>query len=246
MAGHSKWANIKHRKGAADKKRAKIFTKLIKEIQVASKEGGPEPDNNPRLRSAITNAKAANMPKDNIERAIKKGSGNDGEDYIELTYEGYGPHGVAIMVECTTDNQNRTVAAVRSYFTKHNGSLGVNGSVDYMFDRKGVFIIPKGHLNEDDFTLEVIDAGAEDVEFDGDFISVTTDFESFGAMQKKLDQMGMEPESANLERIPQTYISLDVESAQKVMKLIDMFEDDDDVAKVFHNLELNEEILESL
>lgn len=247
MAGHSKWANIKHRKGAQDAKRGKIFTKLIKEITVAAREGGGDPDTNPRLRLAIQNAKGQNMPKDNIERAINKGSGKDAVDYEELTYEGYGPNGVAVFVECATDNLNRTVSNVRSLFSKYGGSLGVNGSVEYLFDRKGTFLIKQeDSMDEDDITLELIDGGAEEVEFEEGYISVTSAMEDFGAMQNKLDELGLEAETAELQRIPTTTVSLDDEAFAKVMKLIDALEDDDDVQKVYHNLELTDEQLASL
>ncbi len=247
MAGHSKWANIKHRKGAQDAKRGKIFTKLIKEITVSAREGGADPDTNPRLRLAIQNAKGQNMPKDNIERAINKGAGKDAVDYEELTYEGYGPNGVAVFVECATDNLNRTVSNVRSLFTKYGGSLGVNGSVEYLFDRKGTFLIKQEEgMDEDDITLELIDGGAEEVEFEEGYISVTSAMEDFGAMQNKLDERGLEAETAELQRIPTTTVSLDDDSFGTVMKLIDALEDDDDVQKVYHNLEMTDEQLESL
>jgi YebC/PmpR family DNA-binding regulatory protein len=243
MAGHSKWANIKHRKGAQDKRRSKIFTKIIKEVTIASKEGGPDPNFNPRLRLAIQNAKGANVPKDTVERAINKGSGVDAENYKELTFEGYGPNGIAVFVECTTDNLNRTVQNIRAAFSKYGGSLGTNGSLSFVFDRKGIFTVPKGDYNEDDFLMEIIDAGAEDAELQEDTFIITASMEDFGAMQKKLEEKGIEPESAKLERIPKTYTALDVESAKKVMKLIDALEDDDDVQNVYHNMELTEEIL---
>lgn len=245
MAGHSKWANIKRRKGAQDAKRAKIFTKLIKEITVAAREGEPDPDGNPRLRLAIQNAKGANMPKDTIERAINKGTGADGADYQEVTYEGYAPHGVAVFVECTTDNLNRTVSSVRSLFNKYGGSLGKNGSVEYMFDRKGVFSfkIPEG-LGEEEFMLEVIDAGAEDVEFEEGYVQVTCAMEDFGSVQQKLDEMNIEVENAELQRIPANTVEVDNDAFVSVMKLIEALEDDDDVAKVYHNMEVSEEQME--
>ena len=247
MSGHSKWSTIKRKKGALDAKRGKIFTKLLKEISVAAKEGGDDPDANPRLRLAVQNAKGQNVPKDNIERAINKGSGNDGADYTELTYEGYGPNGVAVFVECTTDNLNRTVASVRSLFSKYGGSLGVNGSVDYMFDRKGIFLIKRTkQMNQDDLTLELIDGGAEAAEFDDEYIHVTTAMEDFGSMQTKLDEVNLEAETAELQRIPTTYVSLDDEQFEGVMKLIDALEDDDDVQKVYHNLEATDDQLELL
>ena len=245
MSGHSKWANIKRRKGAQDAKRAKTFTKLIKELTVASREGGPDPDANPRLRLAVQNAKGANMPKDTIERAINKGAGSDAEDYVELAYEGYAPHGVAVFVECTTDNLNRTVSNVRATFSKYGGNLGKKGEVEYMFDRKSVFILkePEG-LDQDEFVLELIDAGAEDVEFEDGYVHITGSMEDFGSLQNKLDAMSLEPETAELQRIPTTMVELDNEAVVKVMKLIEALEDDDDVAKVYHNMEITEDQME--
>jgi YebC/PmpR family DNA-binding regulatory protein len=242
MSGHSKWATIKRAKGAKDAKRGKIFTKLIKEIHVSVRTGGGgDADANPRLRLAIQNAKAANMPKDNIERAIKKASGADSEDYIETTYEGYASNGVAVIVECTTDNNNRTVQNVRSIFNKHNGNLGTNGSVDYMFERKGEFTInlPENY-DEDEITLEAIDAGAEDIDFNENQAIVTCAMDDFGNMQKKLDGMDVEIENGELNRIPSTLVELDDDSCLSVMKLIEAMEDDDDVQKVYHNLDIKE------
>ena len=247
MAGHSKWANIKRRKGAQDAKRAKIFTKLIKEITVSAKESGPDPDGNPRLRLAIQNAKGANMPKDTIERAISKGSGADGADYQEVTYEGYASHGVAVFVECTTDNLNRTVASIRAAFSKHGGSLGKNGSVEYMFDRKGVFVFPQPEaMDEDELMLELIDGGAEDVAYEEGLVQITCAMEDFGLLQSKLDELGIEPENAELHRIPTTIVTLDDESLLSVVKLIDVLEDDDDVSKVYHNADVTQEQMELL
>ncbi|UII31997.1 YebC/PmpR family DNA-binding transcriptional regulator [Fulvivirga ulvae] len=246
MSGHSKWSTIKRKKGALDARRGKVFTKLIKEISVAVKEGGADPEANPRLRLAIQNAKGQNMPKENIERAIKKSDG-DGADYEELTYEGYAPFGVAVFVECTTDNLNRTVASVRSLFSKYGGSLGVNGSVDYMFERKGIFLIKQREdMDKDEFTLELIDGGAEDVSFNEDYIEVTSAMEDFGNMQEKLDELELEVETAELQRIPTTTVSLDNEQFEGVIKLIDALDDDDDVQKVYHNLEASESQMESL
>jgi YebC/PmpR family DNA-binding regulatory protein len=247
MSGHSKWSTIKHKKGALDKKRGKIFTKLIKEITVAAKIGGPDPETNPRLRLAIQNAKGQNMPKDNIERAVKKVAGGDAADYSEPTYEGYATNGVAVFVECTTDNLNRTVASVRSMFTKNGGNLGTNGSLEFIFDRKGVFnlTMPEG-MDIDDLTLEFIDGGAEDVELDENFLTITCAMEDFGNMQTKLDELGIEPENAELQRIPNTTVDLDDETFPKVMKLIDALEDDDDVKNVYHNVEATDAQLESL
>lgn len=241
MAGHSKWSTIKRKKGALDAKRGKVFTKIIREITIAAKEGGADPLANPRLRLAIANAKGVNMPKDNIERAVKKGSGADATEYIETTYEGYAAHGVAVFVECSTDNLNRTVSDVRAAFNKHGGALGTNGSLEFIFDRKGVFIIDKPEgIDEDDFTLEVIDGGAEEVEFEEDYIHVTCAMEDFGQLQKKLEDMEITTETAELQRIPKTYVQLNDEAFQKVMKLIEVLEDNDDVQKVYHNIEASE------
>ncbi|WP_020533915.1 YebC/PmpR family DNA-binding transcriptional regulator [Flexithrix dorotheae] len=245
MAGHSKWANIKHRKGAQDAKRGKIFTKLIKEITVASKEGGPELENNPRLRLAVQNAKGKNMPKDTIERAINKGQGSEAASYEELTYEGYAPNGVAVFVECSTDNLNRTVSNVRAIFNKNGGSLSKNGSVEFLFERKGTFVfdLPEG-MDEEDLELALIEGGAEDMSIEDGKVNVTSSMEDFGNVQSKLDELGIAPENAELERIPTTTVTLDNESFQSVMKLIDKLEDDDDVQKVFHNLEVTDEQME--
>ncbi|MCC9136151.1 YebC/PmpR family DNA-binding transcriptional regulator [Pontibacter silvestris] len=249
MAGHSKWSQIKRKKGALDAKRSKIFTKLIKEITVAAKEGGPDPDGNPRLRLAIQTSKAANMPKDNIERAIKKGEGND-SNYNEVSYEGYATNGVAVFIETLTDNINRTVQNLRTIFNKHNGSLGTNGSLEFIFDRKGVFVVKKNEeftQDEEAFLLEMIDAGAEEVEFEEEYVTVYCAMEDFGSMQKKVEELNLELESAELQRIPKTTVPVDDnEAVRKILKFIDALEDDDDVQKVYHNLELNEEQLEEL
>ncbi len=246
MSGHNKWSTIKRKKGALDAKRSKIFSRIIKEITVAVKENGPDPDGNPRLRLAIANAKGASMPKDNITRAINKGSEKDGANYTEVTYEGYAPNAIAVYIECTTDNIQRTVSNIRSYFNKFGGSLGTNGSLGFLFDRKGVFTIPKGTINLDEFEMEVIDAGAEDIQVEEDSITITTAMEDFGTMIRKLEEMKIEPENAELQRIPKETIKLDKESAKKTMRLIDFFEEDDDVSNVFHNLELTDELMEEL
>lgn len=244
MSGHSKWSTIKRKKGAIDAKRSKIFSKLIKEITVAVKEGGPDPDGNPRLRMAIANAKGQSMPKDNIERAIKKGSDKDAASFTEVTYEGYLPHGVAVYLECTTDNLQRTVSNVRAIFNKYGGSLSTNGSLSFLFERKGIFVIPKGDINQDEFEMELIDAGAEEIELDEEgFFNVATSMEDFGPMMKKLEDLKIEPESASLQRIPNDTKMLKLEDAQKIMKTIELFEDDDDVQTVFHNLELTDELM---
>ncbi len=242
MAGHSKWANIKHRKGTQDAKRSKIFTKLIKEITVASKEGGEDPTANPRLRLAIQNARGRNMSKDTIERAVKKGQGSEAANYVELTYEGYALGGVAVFVECSTDNQNRTISNVRSAFNKNGGSLNKNGSLEFVFDRKGIFHfnLPEG-ADEDEIMLELIDSGAEDVASEEGWLLVSCSMEDFGVLQNKLEMLNIQPETAELQRIPNTTIKLDNDMLRKVMKLVDKLEDDDDVQKVYHNLEICEE-----
>lgn len=246
MSGHNKWSTIKRKKGALDAKRSKIFSRIIKEITVAVKEGGPDPDGNPRLRLAISNAKGASMPKENISRAINKGSEKDGSNYVEATYEGYAPNAIAVYIECTTDNQQRTISNIRSYFNKFGGNLGTNGSLAFLFDRKGVFNIPKGNINLEEFEMEVIDAGAEDIQVEDDNITITTAMEDFGAMVRKLEEMGIEPENAELQRIPKDTVKLDKEAARKVLKLIDLFEEDDDVSNVFHNMEITDELMEEM
>lgn len=244
MSGHNKWSTIKRKKGAADAKRSKIFSKIIKDITIAVRESGPDPDGNPRLRLAIANAKGASMPKDTLQRAISKGTDKDAATLSETTYEGKGPHGIAIYVECTTDNTQRTVSNIRSYFSKHGGELGKNGMLNYLFERKGIFEIPKGHLDQDEFEMQVIDAGAEDIELEDDIFTITTAMEDFGNMMKKLEEMNIEPASASLQRIPKTTETLDLESARKVLKLIDIIEEDEDVQNVFHNLALTDEMME--
>jgi len=246
MSGHSKWSTIKRKKGALDAKRGKIFTRLIKEISVAVKEGGGgDPTANPKLRLAISNAKNYNMPKDNIDRAIKKASGSDATEYFEVTFEGYAPHGVAVFVECTTDNNNRTVSGVRATFSKYGGNLGTNGSLEFIFDRKGVFDIPlNDDIHEEEFTLEMIDAGAEDVETSDGYMQITCALPDFGSIQSKLEELGIELENAELQRMPNTTVKLDDDSFKKVMKLIEALEDNDDVQNVYHNIEISEEQME--
>jgi len=246
MSGHSKWSTIKRKKGAADAKRGKKFTKIIKEIIIAAKEGGGDTDTNARLRLAVQNAKGANMPKDNIERAIKKAVGSDAETYIETSFEGYAPHGIAVFAECLTDNNNRTVASVRSAFNKYGGNLGTNGSLSFLFDRKGIFTIKNEGFSIDEVELEMIDAGAEDFEIDGDTITITCARDDFGSLSKKLAVLGIEPEESGLKRIPNDTKKLDVESAKKVLKFIEILEDDDDIQNVYHNLEMTDELAEAL
>lgn len=246
MSGHNKWSTIKRKKGALDAKRSKIFSKIIKDITIAVKEGGADPDGNPRLRLAIANAKGASMPKDNIQRAINKGTDKDAAALIETTYEGKGPHGIAIFVECTTDNLQRTVSNIRSHFNKHGGELGQNGMLNYLFDRKGVFEVPKGDIDRDEFEMELIDAGAEDITLEDDIFTITTAMEDFGSMIKKLESLKIEPESAALQRLPKNSTTLDEEATRKVLKLIDILEEDEDVQNVFHTLAISDELAERL
>lgn len=246
MSGHSKWSTIKRKKGAIDAKRGKIFTKIIKEISIAAREGGVDPDTNARLRLAVLNARGSNMPKENIERAIKKAAGAEADHYVESTFEGYGSHGIAVFVECLSDNNNRTVAAIRSIFNKYGGNLGVNGSLSFLFERKGIFTIQNEGFQLEELELELIDAGAEDIEDEGENIIVTCAMEDFGKINKKLAEMGIEPTDAGLKRIPAETKILDVESAKKIMRLIDALEDDDDIQAVYHNLAMTDELAAAL
>ena len=244
MSGHSKWSTIKRKKGAADQKRSKIFSRIIKEISVAVKEGGSDPDGNPRLRMALNNARGANMPKDNIQRALSKAKETDALN--EITYEGYAPNGIAIFIECLTDNPQRTVGNVRAIFNKRGGSLGTNGSVAFMFDRKGIIRVPKGSFDADELQLEIIDAGVEDFEDQDDVFVITTSLEGFAPVQKRLEELGVELENAELQRIPMETKTLDAESGVKVLKIVELIEEDDDVQNVFHNLEISDEIIEKM
>ncbi len=240
MSGHSKWANIKHRKGANDAKRGKVFTRLIKEITVATKSGGADINSNSRLRLAIQNAKGSNMPKDTIERAIKKASGEGSADYISVSYEGYAPGGVAIFVECMTDNLNRTVSLVRSTFTKYGGNLGKNGSIAYLFDRTGTFSLNIDNIEDEDvLTLELIDCGVDEIEKDDGYLYITCSIDNFGNVQRKLDELKIEPESAEIQYVPNTVVTLNEDDVKKVIKFLDAMEDNDDVQKVYHNIEIS-------
>lgn len=227
---------------------AKTFTRIGKDISMAVKEGGANPETNSRLRAVIQNAKSANMPKDNVERAIKKASGSDSANYVEMSLEGYAPHGVAIFVECTTDNNNRTVANVRSYFNKCDGNLGTNGSLEFIFDRKAVFTFSASQIEMDleELEMELIDAGLEELENDEGTLTITTDFMDFSNMQKQLESMNIELESSELQRFPNNTKSLDLEDAKLVLKLIDKLEEDEDVQNVFHNMEMGEELMAQL
>ena len=246
MAGHSKWANIQHRKGRQDAVRSKHFSKLSKEITVAAKMGDPDPDKNPRLRLAVKEARANSMPKDNIERAIKKATGGDAETYEEIRYEGYGPGGIAVIVEAMTDNRNRTASNVRSYFAKYGGELGQTGSVSFMFERKGEIMYPLAAADADTVMLAAIEAGAEDVETDDDghwFYCADTDLNEVGAA---LEAALGESETAKLIWKPQTLTMLDLDLAQKITRLIEVLEEDDDVQTVTANFDIPEDVAEQL
>lgn len=245
MSGHNKWSTIKRKKGALDAKRSKAFSRIIKEITVAVKESGSDPDGNPRLRMAINNAKGVNMPKDNIQRAILKAE-KDPDNLLELTFEGYGPGGVALFIECLTDNNNRTVSAIRTILTKKGGSLGTNGSLAFIFERKGIFTIKKENVKLEDIELDLIDSGAQDIDDNGESYIVTTALEDFGRMNKKLEEIKVEVENASLQRIPNDYKTTDTSTALKLLRIIDDIEDNDDVQNVYHNLEITDEVMAAM
>jgi len=246
MAGHSKWANIQHRKGRQDAARSKLFSKFSKEITVAAKMGDPDPDKNPRLRLAVKEARANSMPKDNIDRAIKKAQGGDAEDYQEVRYEGYGPNGIAIIVEAMTDNRNRTASNIRSTFSKRGGNLGETGSVAFMFDRKGQIVYPAAAGSEDEVMEAAIEAGAEDVESDEETHVIWTADGDLAEVAGALEAALGEAEHAKLVWRPQTTTELDLESAQSLMRLIEALEEDDDVQSVTANFEVSDEVMAQL
>ena len=246
MAGHSKWANIQHRKGRQDAARSKLFSKLAKEITVAAKMGDPDPDKNPRLRLAVKEAKSQSVPKDVIDRAIKKSQGGDAESYDEIRYEGYGPGGVAVLVEAMTDNRNRTASTVRSTFTKCGGNLGETGSVSFMFDRKGQVLYPLEVGDEDTVMMAALEAGAEDVESTEDGHAIFCADTDLNEVSNALEAQLGESESAKLIWKPQTTTELDLEGMEKLMKLIDTLEDDDDVQRVTANFEVSDEVMAAL
>lgn len=246
MSGHSKWANIKHRKGAQDAKRGKIFTKLIREITVAAKTGGGDPDANARLRTAIDKAKFENMPKDTIDRAIKKGTGDlDSVTYEEDSFEGYGPGGVAIIVEFMTDNRQRTVADVRHIFSRNNGTLGVTGSVSFLFDRKGLISLPSSYDFDQIFEI-ALEAGADDVQEEGDAIEVITTAPSFTAVRDAIAAKGLKWESAEVTMIPQTMVKLEGKQAEQMLRLMEKLEDYDDVQNVYANFDISDAEMEAI
>ena len=248
MSGHSKWSTIKRKKGAADAKRGKIFTKLIKEIMVAARMGGGDIDGNPRLRSAVTAAKSENMPKDNIERAIKKGTGDiDGVVYDEILYEGYGPGGVAVLVETMTDNKNRTVADVRHFFAKNNGNLGESGCVAWMFDQRGVISVDAEGVDEEQLMELALEAGAEDVVDEEDSFQIYTAPEDFNAVVEQLEKSGIKMSEANISMVPKNTIEVTEEkTASNLLRLLESLEDHDDVQKVHANFDIPEELMEKL
>ena len=242
MSGHSKWHNIQNKKGKADAKRGKIFTKIGRELMIAVKNGGPDPDNNPKLRDAIAKAKAANMPNDTVQRSIKKASGElSAVDYERIVYEGYGPSGVAVIVDTLTDNKNRSAGNVRSAFTKGGGNMGTTGCVGFMFQEKGEIVIEKGELDEEELMMMALDAGAEDFNSDEEEVFIiTTSPEDFGTVREALEAEGLEFLEAGVKMIPDTYTEIDEEAAKKFQKMLDLLEDDDDVQEVYHNAEFPE------
>jgi len=244
VAGHNKWSKIKRKKGVNDAKRGALFTKLIREITVAARGGGGEPDYNARLRLAVDTARAASMPAENIERAIKKGTGElEGVNYEEVAYEGYGPGGVALFIECLTDNTNRTVAAVRHALTKYDGSLGTDGSVAWQFDRKGQIVIDAGQYDEDSLFEVAIEAGAEDVIADEDEFILTTEASDFVSVQNGIKEAGIKPTSVELTRIAKNEVAVTGRDAEKMLKLLEMLEELDDVQKVHSNADIDEDII---
>ena len=249
MSGHSKWSSIKHKKGAADAKRGQLFSKLSRAIIVAAKEGGPDPGGNLALQNAIEKARSYSMPKDNIERAIARGTGADAEAsaFETVVYEGYGPEGVAVLVEALTDNRNRTASEVRHAFTKHGGNLGTTGAVAWQFERRGVVLVAAESANEDDLVLAAADAGADDVELDGSSFVVTSAPESLTPVRKALEDAGFAVESVELAMVPKTTVAVSDEStARKIMKLVEGLEDTEDVQDVYANFDIPEAVLEAV
>jgi YebC/PmpR family DNA-binding regulatory protein len=235
-----KWNNIKMKKAAQDKQRSQSYTKVLREVTMAAKAGGENPDSNFALKIALLKARENNVPKDNVEKAVKKGLGSDGANYQEIAYEGYGVDGVAIFVDAATDNPTRTIANVRSYFTRWGGSVGKEGCLQFVFERKSVFEIKANDLNPDDLMMELIDFGAEDVTKEDDYITITAPVESYGELHKKLDEMGIKVEESGLERLPLNTKTISKESFEKISRLVDALDADDDVIKVYHNVEWDE------
>jgi YebC/PmpR family DNA-binding regulatory protein len=241
MSGHSKWHTIKHKKGKEDAKRGKLFTNLIKEITVAARSGGGDVDSNARLRKAVNDSKGANMPNDTIDRAIKRGTGElEGVNYDEITYEGYGPGGVAILIESMTDNRNRTVAEFRHMFSKNGGNLGEAGSVAWMFDKKGYIVVDKSAKSEDELMDIVLEAGADDMQDEGEVFEIYTSPENYEAVDAALKAAGVETQASEITRVPQNFIKLEGDDAQKMLKLYDAIDDHDDVQKLYANFDIDE------
>jgi YebC/PmpR family DNA-binding regulatory protein len=246
MSGHSKWHTIKHKKGAADAKRGKIFTRIIKELTVAARNGGGDPDTNPRLRTIVLEAKANNMPRENIDRAIRRGTGEEpGVSYEEVTYEGYGPGGVALMIETLTDNKNRTVGEIRHLLSKHAGNLAAENSVAWMFSRKGQIVVEKGKVDEDKLLSVALDAGADDMNDDGSAWEVVCAPEQFEAVRDAVKGLGVSPATAEVAMVPQNYIKLVGKEAQQMLKLMEAIEDHDDVQHVWANFDVEEKEIEA-
>ncbi len=246
MSGHYKWATIKHKKGAADAKRGKIFTRIIKELTVAARHGGGDPATNPRLRTVVGDAKANNMPRENIERAIRRGTCEEpGVTYDEVTYEGYGPVGVAVLIETVTDNRNRTVGEIRHLLSKHNGNLGAENSVAWLFTRKGQIIIEKSAVDEETLLNSALEAGADDVNDDGEAWEVVSSSDNFEAIREAIKTLGIEPISANVAMIPKNFVKLEGKEAQQVLKLMNAIEDHDDVQHVWANFDIEEQEIEA-
>ncbi|MCU0250124.1 MAG: YebC/PmpR family DNA-binding transcriptional regulator [Vicinamibacterales bacterium] len=246
MSGHSKWHTIKHKKGAADAKRGRVFTRIIKELTVAARAAGGDPDTNPRLRTIVAEAKQANMPAENIKRAIRRGTGEEpGVQYEEITYEGYGPGGVALIIEAMTDNKNRTVGEIRHMLTKYGGDLGQSNSVAWMFEKKGYIVIEKAKATEDTLLSAALDAGADDLRDDGDSWEVLSAPDAFPAVKDAVEKLGIETVSAQVAMLPKNYVSLEGKAAQSMLKLLDLIEDHDDVQHVWSNMDVDEKELEA-
>jgi YebC/PmpR family DNA-binding regulatory protein len=246
MSGHSKWHTIKHKKGAADAKRGKVFTRIIKELTVAARAGGGDPDSNPRLRTIIAEAKSVNMPADNIKRAIQRGTGElPGVSYEEVTYEGYGPGGAALIIEVLTDNRNRTVGELRHILSKHGGNLGESNSVAWMFEKKGYIVIEKSKSDEESLMSAALDAGADDMRDDGDSWEIVSPPDGFQAVLEAVKKLGIEPAAAEIAMLPQNYVKLEGKPAQQMVKLMDAVEDHDDTKKVWSNADIEEKDIEA-
>jgi len=246
MSGHSKWHTIKHKKGAADAKRGRVFTRIIKELTVAARAAGGDPDTNPRLRTIVAEAKQANMPAENIKRAIRRGTGEEpGVQYEEITYEGYGPGGVALIIEAMTDNKNRTVGEIRHMLTKYGGDLGQSNSVAWMFEKKGYIVIEKAKATEDTLLSAALDAGADDLRDDGDSWEVVSAPDVFPAVKEAVEKLGIETVSAQVAMLPKNFVSLEGKAAQSMLKLLDLIEDHDDVQHVWSNMDVDEKELEA-